>query len=182
MSDLLTASLREQLWHIMRSDLVRFVPELTGNALLMCCSCGRFLPQDCFDLEHLIPQQALKADPPIVRANPVTPKNVRAGNLLLCKKRLVYRGKIVSNNGCNSWKGRFFDKAISHLVSDNTIDPSNKPVTETHIIAGLVLGYLALVAEFGYVVVLMQSGLLMRRQFFSPKRFAPDMPIVIKCC
>jgi hypothetical protein len=43
--------------------------------------------------------------------------------------------------------------------------------TDTHIIAGLVLGYLAMVARFGYIVVLMQSGLLMRQQFFSPRRY-----------
>ena len=44
-------------------------------------------------------------------------------------------------------------------------------VTDRHIIAALALGYLAMVAEFGYVIALMQSGLLMRRQFFMPNKF-----------
>ena len=65
MSDLYTASIKEKLWHEMRDDLARFVPEVSQNKLLMCCACGRFLTQDFFDLEHLIPQQALKRDPAV---------------------------------------------------------------------------------------------------------------------
>ena len=41
-------------------------PEISGKQLLMCCTCGRFLPQECFDLDHLIPQQALKQDMPVL--------------------------------------------------------------------------------------------------------------------
>jgi hypothetical protein len=117
MSEVMTASIRDQLWHRMRQDLMKFVPAISGNQLLMCCACGRFLPQECFDLDHLIPQQALKQDPKAVRANPATPANTRAGNLLLCKKPLKIKGSVVHGNGCNSWKGKFYDKAISQLIS-----------------------------------------------------------------
>jgi hypothetical protein len=164
-------SIKERLWHKMRGDLARYVPEVATNQLLMCCLCGRFLPQECFDLEHLIPQQALKADPVEVRTNPATPANVRAVNLLLCKKPLIYKGSKVYNNGCNSWKGRFYDRPISDIFSGRAVVGGRGQVTNPHIIGGLVLGYLAMVAEFGYVIALMQSGLLVREQFFSPHKF-----------
>jgi hypothetical protein len=174
--DLYAASIKEKLWHKMRSDLARFVPEIAHNQLLMCCACGRFLTQEFFDLEHLIPQQSLKLDPIVVQSNPNTPKNVRSGNLLLCKKPLLVKGHKVFNNGCNSWKGKFYDKAITEFVSEKTLRPSTT-VTSVHIIGALCLGYLAMVAEFGYAIVLMPSGLLMRRQFFSPHKYLRDLPL-----
>ncbi|HEV2546112.1 MAG TPA: hypothetical protein VGU20_02130 [Stellaceae bacterium] len=155
--------------------MAKFVPEISSNQLLMCCTCGRFLPQEYFDLEHLIPQQVLKHDPNVVRADPATPANKRAGNLLLCKKPLKIKDNLVSGSGCNSWKGRFYDKAISQLISTTAFQPNN--CTDVHIIAALSLAYLAMVAEFGYVVALMRSGLLMREQFFRPRRFHPAMPL-----
>ena len=172
MSEVMTASMRDQLWHRMRQDLAKFVPEISGNQLLMCCTCGRFLPQECFDLDHLIPQQTLKHDPNVVRTNPATPVQ---GNLLLCKKPLKIKGDLVYGNGCNSWKGRFYDQAISQLIWTTAFQANN--CTNVHIIAALSLAYLAMVAEFGYVVALMCSGLLMRERFFRPTRFHPALPL-----
>jgi hypothetical protein len=174
--ELYTASNKEKLWYRMRSDLAKFVPEIAQNQLLMCCACGRFLAQEFFDLEHLIPQQSLKLDPVAVQLNPATPKNVRSGNLLLCKKPLLVKGHKVFNNGCNSWKGKFYDKAIAEFVSGRTLLPSTG-LSSAHIIGALCLGYLAMVAKFGYVVALMPSGLLMRRQFFSPHKYLRDLPL-----
>jgi hypothetical protein len=171
MSDIIAPSIKERLWHKMRLDLAKYIPEVAGNRLLMCCACGRLLQQEAFSLEHLISQQALKADPEGVRSNPATPANLRSGNLLLCSQPLIYKGSKVYNNGCNSWKGRFYDKPISDIFSGRTVQPDRAQITDTHIIAGLILGYLAMVAEFGYGVVLMQSGLLMREQFFQPLKF-----------
>ncbi len=176
MSDLVTPAIRDRLWHKMRHDLATYIPEIAANRLLMCCACGRFLPQEYFDLEHLIPQQALRRDPNAVRINPATPVNVRAGNLLLCKKPLVHKGTKVYKNGCNSWKGRFYDSRISEIVFGD-VPTSLKPVTDGHTIAALCLGYLAMVAEFGYIIALMPSGLLMRRQFFSPHKFISALPM-----
>jgi hypothetical protein len=34
-----------------------------------------------------------------------------------------------------------------------------------------------MVAEFGYIIVLMRSGFLMREQFFSPHRFHRELPL-----
>lgn len=170
MTDLMTVSIEDKLWHKMRGDLARYAPEIAGNRLLMCCACGRLLPRESFDLEHLIPQQALKQDPDAVRGNPVTPANVRAGNLLLCKKPLVHKGKRLFGNGCNGWKGRFYDTHIKELLSGSALEPGGQ-LADRHIIAALALGYLAMVAEFGYVIALMPSGLLMREQFFSPNKF-----------
>jgi hypothetical protein len=160
----------------MRQDLMKFVPEISGNHLLMCSACGRFLPQECFDLDHLIPRQALKQDPSAVRTNPSTTANIRAaGNILLCKKPLKVKRDVVYENGCNGWKCRFYDKAISQLISTTALQAKN--CTELHIIGALSLAYLAMVAEFGYVVALMRSGLLMREQFFRPAKFHPALPL-----
>jgi hypothetical protein len=174
MSDLATPSIKEQLWHRMWRDLAQFVPETSGNELLMCCACGRFLPQEFFDLEHLIPQQALRCDPLIVRNDPNTPKNVRSRNILLCKKPLLYKGSRLYGNGCNSWKGRFYDKPVSEILSGRAQDALRSPdrrIRNAHIIGGLVLGYFGMVAEYGYIIALMESGLLLRQQFFNPDRF-----------
>jgi len=122
MADLMRASIPNRLWHKMRRDLLGFIPDVAANRLLMCCACGRFLPQEDFDLEHLIPRQALELDPDAVRSNPITPLNVRAGNLLPCKKPLKLKD-ISYDNGCNSWKDRFYDKRISELVSGKALQP-----------------------------------------------------------
>jgi hypothetical protein len=102
-------------------------------------------------------------------------RDTRAGNLLLCKKPLKIKGDLVYGNGCNSWKGRFYDQAISQLISTTAFQAKN--CTNVHIIAALSLAYLAMVTEFGYVVALMRSGLLVREQFFRPTRFHPALPL-----
>jgi hypothetical protein len=175
MSDVMAASIKEKLWHKMRQDLTTYIPQVAETNLLMCCTCGRFLPQGLFDLEHLIPQQAVKQDPHAVRANPETPINVRSGNLLLCKKPPLVKKRPIHNNGCNSWKGRHYDKLISELIFGSLLE-SPTP-SDAHIIAALSLAYLAMVAEFGYIIVLVQSGALMREQFFSPRKFHRHLPL-----
>jgi hypothetical protein len=119
----------------------------------------------------------VKADPGDVRSNPETPANVRARNLLLCKKPLIYKGSKVYNNGCNSWKGRFYDGPISEFFSGLALDRRRGQLMDTHMIGGLMLGYLAMVAEFGYAIVLMESGQLMREQFFSQRKFHRTLPL-----
>ena len=174
LSNVLLASNREKLWHQMRLDLASYVPQIAQNQLLMCCACGRFLPQENFDLEHIVPQQALKLDPIEVQNDPTTPKNVRAGILLLCKKPLRVKGMTLYRNGCNSWKGRFYDKPIAELISGKALQSGT---TTLHLVAALIVGYLAMVAEFGYSVVLMRTGRIMREQFFMPGKFHPEVPL-----
>jgi hypothetical protein len=126
-------------------------------------------------LSHIVPQQALRADPVAVRTDPATPANVRSGNLLLCKQPLLYKDSKLYNNGCNSWKGRFYDKPISEIFSGRAMQADGPGVSETHIIAGLALCYLAMVAKFGFKIALMESGLLLREQFFRPRKFHPAL-------
>lgn len=156
----------------MRADLISFAPDLANTKLLMCCCCGRFLPQEDFDLEHLIPKQALKKDPAEVRNNLAVPANTRSGNLLLCKRPLRYKQSPLYNNGCNSWKGRFYDSAITSLFHGNLLE-FNGQISTQHLVGALVLAYLAMIARYGYKVALMQSGLRMREQFFSPNKHHP---------
>ncbi len=72
------------------------------------------------------------------------------------------KGKRIYGNGCNGWKEHFYDRPIADMISTNAFEHTK--ATDTHIIAALVLGYLAMVAEYGYVVALMRSGLLMDRR------------------
>jgi hypothetical protein len=173
--DLLAASLKKKLWHKLRQDLQLYIPQMQHNDLLMCCTCGRFLPYDDFSLEHIIPQQALADDPPEIKANPETTANTRSGNILLCRKPLLIKGRKY-NNGCNSWKGRFYDGRTRELLNWRVFNNQYKNVTNEHMIAALCTAYLAMVLEFGYQVALTPSGMLMRHQFFSPSKFHREMP------
>lgn len=163
--------LKDRLWHNMQQDLARFVPEILERNRLMCCACGRFLPPEDFSIEHIIPQQTVKQDPQEVRSDPATPVNVRSGNILLCTKPLHYKNSRLHNNGCNSWKGKHFDSALTDILTGRIPRYQNKKAQNAHIIGGLAAAYLAMVAEYGYIVALMQSGLVAREQFFNPNRF-----------
>jgi hypothetical protein len=173
--EILDPPLKERLWHKMRDDLRRYIPEIVGNKLLMCCACGRFLPQEHFNLEHIVPQQALADDPAEVRSRATV--NTRSGNILLCSKPLMIRGATVYKNGCNSWKGKYYDSRLRELLNGKIIDHEHRQLMDQHIIAALCAGYLAMVSEYGYQVALTPSGVLMRHQFFLPVKFHRDMPI-----
>jgi hypothetical protein len=97
--------------------------------------------------------------------------------MLLCKKPLRLKGRQIYGNGCNGWKGRFYDKAIRELVFGSAFE-SQRPITNRHIIAALALGYLAMVSGFGYVIGLMRSGLLLREQFFMPNAFHRSLGLI----
>lgn len=169
-------SVKEKLWHQLQGDLATYIPEIVSAGLLMCCTCGRFLPFEKFNLEHIIPQQALLDDPPEIKSNPAATKNVRSGTTLLCNEPLRVSGTTVHRNGCNSWKGKFFDKAIREAFNGRMDGPAYKRPTDQHLIALLCMAYLAMVARFGYQIALIPSGLLMRQQFFRPHSFHKNMP------
>ena len=168
-------ALKDKLWQKMLSNLAEFVPEVIECDKLMCCACGRFLPKEDFDVEHMIPRQAIKCDPEKVRGNPATPANVRAGTILLCTKPLHYRNSRFYNNGCNSWKGKHYDGSLSQIFTGKIAQPQKTKARNAHIIGGLSLAYLAMVSEFGYIVALMQSGRLLREQFFTPSKFVKGL-------
>ena len=172
----LPASLKEKLWHKMREDLKTYIPEIIDSNAPMCCVCGRVLSYDDFSLEHIIPQQALREDPSDIKSNPATTVNARSGVILLCRKRLLIKQR--SSNGCNGWKGQFFDDHLRELLSGRGLGKSPyKRLSEQRMIAALCASYLAMILEFGYQVALTRSGILMREQFFSPTRFHRRMPL-----
>jgi hypothetical protein len=173
---LLDASIKENIWHKMRQDLASYYPQVADNNLLMCCACGRFLRYEDFSLEHIIAQQALSDDPKEVKSNPRTTANTRSGNILLCRKPLLIKDRKVYKNGCNSWKGRFYDGLIREILNGRIFNHEHRVLSSQHIIAVACSAYLAMVFKFGYQVALIPSGRLMRKQFFSPSRFLPDMP------
>ena len=169
--DIDTPGIKDVLWHKMRADLTSYVPEAEASRLLMCPACGRFLPADDFSLEHIIPQQALAEDPTIVQQEVF--KNIRSGLTLLCRRPLTIKG---SKGGCNSWKGAHFDNALRQAVSGSLTRKREDRVKDRHCIAVMSAAYLAMFAEFGYKVVLMDSGVILRQQFFLPDHCHAFMP------
>src|SRR4051812_384096 len=53
MPDVDLPSLKEQLWQKMQGDLAKFIPDVVERNRLMCCACGRFLPPEHFDVDHM---------------------------------------------------------------------------------------------------------------------------------
>ena len=164
-------ALKDRLWHKMQTDLAQYVPDVVDRKLLMCCACGRFLPIECFDVDHIIPQQTIKQDPLSVRENPETPAITRSGSILLCTKPLHFKGSKINGRGCNSWKGRYFDGPMTEIFTGRAAKNPRTPKRTAHIIGGLAIGYLGMVEQFGYLPALMHSGLILREQFFNPGRF-----------
>ncbi|MEW6435858.1 MAG: hypothetical protein AB1508_01655 [Pseudomonadota bacterium] len=172
-NDLDIPGLKEILWHKMRDDLKAYIPDIASTDLLMCPTCCRFLPFEGFSVEHIIPKQSLADDPASVRE--AIPANKRAATTLLCNKRLLIKGKTVYDNGCNSWKGRFYDKFLRAIFNTNVMKKNN--FTSRHHVALFCAGYLGLFADYGFQITLVPSGLVMRRQFFNPNKFNPEVPL-----
>jgi hypothetical protein len=165
---------KEKIWHRMRDDLKSLVPWFADYDLLLCPTCLRHITFEEFSLEHIIPQQALAEDH--LTARGAVACNQRAGLTLLCSKPLIIREKLVRGNGCNSWKGKYFDRFIRQVLQ---AQPDKITFTLRHQISMFILGYLALFRRYGYRISLSRSGLLMRSQFFTPNDFLKSVPI--KC-
>jgi hypothetical protein len=170
--DIDSPGLKDILWHKMRDDLGAYIPEAVEKNLLMCPACCRFLPFDEFCVEHIVPQQALADDPLEVRV--AIPKNERARTILLCRRRLLIKGKVAYDNGCNSWKGRFYDSFLREIFNSKFVN--QKQMTTRHQVALFSAGYLGLFEQYGYQITLVQSGLVMRQQFFYPNNFLKSVP------
>lgn len=170
MGDVQLPDIKLKLWTAMREDLVRLMPTFQDADTLLCPICCRPLRFEKFSLEHILPQQAVRNDPAGVREAVV--KNDRSGLGLLCSETMVIGGKPYGN-GCNSWKGRHFDGHLTDLLKPG---PFPKRFSDAHIIALLVVGYLALFKQFGYRVALTAGGLAMRNQFFNPRTFTKHLP------
>jgi hypothetical protein len=163
---------KEKLWHSAKADLQSLVPWFRNSDLLLCPACCRPVTYDEMSIEHVLPKQALKKDP--VDARTAITQNERSGLTLLCRRQLLYKGKIVSAAGCNSWKGKHFDGFLRDLL---TTDLGAAKLTTGHQVAAFSAGYLALFRKFGYQISLSSAGILMRQQFFHPHDFIRAMPL-----
>jgi hypothetical protein len=170
MSEIDLPDTKRLLWTEMRADLVKYVPWFADNELLLCPICCRALKFEQFSLEHVIPQQAVNSDPLEVRQ--AISKGQRSGLTLLCKETIIVDGKSFPN-GCNGWKGRHFDKKIGETLR---LGGMPRHFSNVHLIAFLMVGYLGLFLRYGYRVALVESGLVLRNQFFNPTRFTKQMP------
>jgi hypothetical protein len=83
--------------------------------------------------------------------------------------------ELAGGNRSVRWKGKNFDGPMTQIFTGRVGQHRNKHGQNALIIGGLALAYLAMVAEFGYIVALMQSGLALREQFFNPSRFRNGM-------
>lgn len=160
------------LWENMRADLVSLVPSFSENELILCPACCRPLPFSAFTLEHILPQQAVRNDPKEVRESIST--NERSGLTLLCNSNLYIKGTQLTTLGCNSWKGRHYDRWLRETIHRGHV--GNFHVG--HHIALLAASYLGMFQAFGYACSLTRAGLLLRRQFFSPRHWLKDMPLM----
>lgn len=163
----------EIIWHKMKSDLDSMIPELRGTDTLLCPVCLRRLQRKDFNIEHVIPRQAVREDPPEIRAT--VPTNARSTLLLLCNKRLRVTSTIVVKNGCNGWKGKYYDNFIRAMLFK---ERDRLKISTRHQISMFVAGYLGMFRTYGYRVALSSSGLSMRRQFFSPNEFLEEIPLL----
>lgn len=159
------------IWEKLRADLIAFAPIFAEKTTLLCPTCLRELNYDDFSIEHIAPRQAVADDPPDVKSS--VARDIRSGITLLCSKQLIHKGKTLSANGCNGWKGKHFDNSIKQLVHDQHL---RLKVTNRHQVALFAMGYLALFRQFGYQIALSEAGLLMRRQFFHPDTFLREIP------
>lgn len=170
--EIMTSSIKERLWHDMRKDLSNYIPEILEADLLMCCACARFLRYHHFNLEHIVPRQSLADDPAEVKN--AVPANIRSGNILLCNKPLMIKGRTTHGSGCNSFKGKYYDGRLREVFNRSVF--KTVKFDSRHHISIFVAGYLAMVSHYGYQVALIESGLLLRKQFFSPQKFSNDLP------
>jgi hypothetical protein len=165
---------KEVLWQQMYADLRSFIPHFPDNEI-MCPACFRHMKFEELSLEHIIPRQAVDCDPIEVRE--AITRNQRSGLTLLCTKPLVWKGRRIKGNGCNSWKGRYFDGFVRKLLHAH---PHTVKLASRHQISIFAIGYLALFAKYGYRISLSSDGLLMRTQFFNPNSFVGDIPMRYK--
>jgi hypothetical protein len=165
-------SQKEILWHRLREDLKSLVPWFANNDLLLCPTCCRPIKFDEFSVEHIVAKQALACDPVDVRQ--AISQNERSGLTLLCRKRLVMKGKQIPGSGCNSWKGKYFDPSLRELLA---ADFQTRRMSTRHQVSLYSAGYLALFRQFGYQIALSSAGLLSRRQFFYPNTFLKEVPL-----
>ncbi len=172
MSDIDIPSIKQMLWHRMRSDLVGLIPYFSDNDLLLCPTCFRRLGFEDFSVEHIIPKQALACDPADARL--AVPQNERSGLTLLCRRPLIINKRRIPGNGCNSWKGKHYDPSIREFIQS---DLKENKISTRHQISLFSVGYLALFRKFGYQISLLPSGLLMRSQYFNPNSFIKNIPV-----
>lgn len=139
MSEIDRPRVKDILWHKMRDDLKTLVPWFASNDLLLCPTCCRALRYEDFSLEHIIPQQAVAEDPAAARA--AISRNERSGLTLLCKRSLVFRDKSTLGQGCNSWKGKHYDRFIRDVLRPDLL---RRQFHSRHHIALVNMGYLGL--------------------------------------
>ena len=177
MTSIMIAGKSDHLWHEMRASQ-KAVCGFIEDDRLRCCICGRPLRRDDFSLEHIIPRQAVTDDPISVKTNMTV--SLRSGHILLCRASLTVKGHRPQGNGCNGWKGGFYDPLIRKLSDRSILEWRQQEITEQVCIAAFAVAYLAMVARFGYQIVFTPAGVIARKQFLSPTCYLPALPLMSK--
>jgi hypothetical protein len=162
------ASLKEEVYAVLRENLIAVEPRYAGNDVVLCPICLREVTQTevlAGGIEHIIPQVVAKEDPVDDKARATL--NQRCGITLLCRQeRSCKCDGHMSKDGCNGLKGRFYDRLFKGLFDDGP--HGQEELTHRHGVGILTMGYLVAFQFFGYEFILRRKLDEIREQFDYP--------------
>lgn len=175
-------SLKEEVYKVLRENLVAVDPSYACKNVVLCPICLREVTRaEVLEggIEHIIPQVVAKEDAGYEKAHATL--NQRCGITMLCRQERVCRSDgYVSKDGCNGLKGRLYDKLFKNLFDDR---PHRKDeLTHRHGVGILTMGYLAAFQFFGYEFILRDEMDEIRKQFDYPDdRKTPYLDQALYC-
>jgi hypothetical protein len=159
-----TPSERTRLFHILHKNLAQVRPEYAARDVILCPLCLREMRiDDGWSVEHIIPQNVLKADPDFMK--PISLSR-RAGLTVLCREKTTTKSGEVANQGCNGWKGQKYDRLFRGMLQGRGV--SQKETKHRHGVAILMMAYLGAFQRLGYGYILAAGFDEIRLQFVFP--------------
>lgn len=161
-------NLKEEVFNVLRENLVAFKPEYRDKDVVLCPICLREITREqaiSGGIEHIIPQSVAERDSEAYKS--VATKNQRCGITLLCREqRQLKSGGKDRDQGCNGIKGSFYDFSFKILL-DNQAHTQDQ-TTHRNGVAILIMAYLAAFQMFGYEYILSEELDQIRDQFDFP--------------
>lgn len=155
---------RVRLFNILRDDLIKSRPEYAEVDVILCPICLREITLKQFDaVEHIIPQNVLKNDPPFMK---ILSLSRRAGLTALCHHSRRTLSDEETKHGCNGWKGQKYDRLFKGVIQGGRI--SSSALKHRHGVAILTMAYLGAFQRLGYGYILRPELDEVRRQFDYP--------------
>jgi len=134
-------SLKEEVYAVLRGNLVAVDPSYADKDVVLCPICRRGIRQaevHAGGIEHIIPQVAANKDSSDYKARATLSQ--RCGITLLCRQERVCKSDgYVSKDGCNGLKGRFYDRLFKDFFDDGP--RRREELTHQHGVRILMMGY-----------------------------------------